>query len=239
MNARDGNINDTFTHYTRLASLFSYPDAEFAGKVRAVQAFLDETCTEAAVELKEFTEFASQASLIELEELYTRSFDVQAVTTLDLGYVLFGDDYKRGQVLVNLNGEHDEAGIDCGTELPDHLPNVLRLLDAMQKPELREELVQKIVAPALRRIIGEFDPAKLDKKNKVYVKHHKTLIERSKLFVVIYAKPLRALYTVLKRDFDVDTVETPPVPRRSRFLNSIGTEMKLECNKGKCHGSTG
>jgi hypothetical protein len=33
--------------------------------------------------------------------LFTRSFDVQAVTTLDLGYIVFGEDYKRGELLVN------------------------------------------------------------------------------------------------------------------------------------------
>lgn len=229
----------SFARYTLLAGLFAYPDADFAEKVRGIQAFLDENCSEAADELRDFTGFVSAASLIELEEVYTRSFDVQAVTTLDLGYVLFGDDYKRGELLVSLSGEHNEAGVECGTELPDHLPNVLRLLDRMQKPELRNELVQKIVGPALRRIMGEFDPEKLEKKNAVYKKHHKTLIERSERYGIIYRKPLRALYTVLSQNFDVGTDERPVVPRRSRFLKSIGTEMTLDCNKRNCHGPTG
>ncbi|MEE9271055.1 MAG: nitrate reductase molybdenum cofactor assembly chaperone [Candidatus Krumholzibacteria bacterium] len=229
----------SFAHYTIIADLFSYPDAGFAARVGGVQAFLEETCPDAAEELREFSEFAAQASLVELHELYTRSFDVQAITTLDLGYVMFGDDYKRGQVLVNLSKEQREAGVDCGSELPDHLPNVLRLLDAMQDHALREELVQKIVAPALRRIIGEFDPERLEKKNAVYKRHHKTLIERSEHHGIIYRKTLRALYVLLKRDFDLAGSETPFVPQHSRFLNSIGTEMTMECNKGKSHGPTG
>jgi nitrate reductase molybdenum cofactor assembly chaperone len=230
-------MNELKDHYTRLAALFCYPDAEFAARVREVQAFLDETCPDASKELKEFTEFASQASLVELEELYTRSFDVQAAATLDLGYVLFGDDYKRGALLVNLSGEHREAGVDCGHELPDHLPNVLQLLDAIRKPRLREELVQRIVAPALRRIIEEFDPDKLEKKNKTYIRQYKTLIERSERYAVVYRKPLQALYTVLERDFDVGEDQKPAAVQPSRFLHSIGTELKLECNKGKCHGA--
>jgi nitrate reductase molybdenum cofactor assembly chaperone len=232
-------MNNSFAHYTKLAGLFSYPDARFAGSVREIQLFLDEACTEASEELREFTRFASQASLVEMEELYTRSFDVQAVTTIDLGYVLFGDDYKRGELLVNLSKEHSQADVDCGSELPDHLPNVLRLLPAMQEGELRDELVQKIVAPALRRIIAEFDPARLEKKNKVYKKHYKTLIDRSEQYGVIYRKPLQALYSVLSRDFNVDPVEKSPPPQQSCFLNSIGTELTTECNKGNCHGPTG
>ena len=232
-------MSDSFGHYNGLADLFSYPDAGFAQKVQKVQAFLDEACGEAAENLREFTNFVSQASLLELEEVYTRSFDVQAVTTLDIGYVMWGDDYKRGELLVKLNGEHKEAGVDCGNELPDHLPNVLRLLDAMQKPELRDELVRMIVAPALRRIIGEFDSDRVKKKNMTYVTQYKTLIDRSERYAEIYEKPLRALYTLLKRDFDVDSYQEPPAMQESRFLKSIGTEMRLECNKGKCHDATG
>lgn len=232
-------MSDSFGHYSGLADLFSYPDAGFAQKVQKVQALLDDACGEAAENLREFTNFASQASLLELEEVYTRSFDVQAVTTLDIGYVMWGDDYKRGELLVKLNGEHKEAGVDCGNELPDHLPNVLRLLDAMEKPELRDELVRMIVAPALRRIIGEFDSDRVKKKNITYVTQYKTLIDRSERYAEIYEKPLQTLYTLLKRDFDVDSYQEQPAMQESRFLKSIGTEMRLECNKGKCNGATG
>jgi nitrate reductase molybdenum cofactor assembly chaperone len=232
-------MSDSFGHYSRLAVLFAYPDAGFAQKVQKVQALLDDTCGEAAEILRDFTNFTSQASLVELEEVYTRSFDVQAVTTLDIGYVLWGDDYKRGELLVKLSGEQKEAGVDCGSELPDHLPNVLRLFDAMQKPELRDELVQRIVAPALRRIIGEFDSDRVKKKNKTYVTQYKTLIDRSERYAEIYEKPLRALYALLRRDFDVDSYQEPSAMQESRFLKSIGTEMRLECNKGKCHGAIG
>ena len=45
----------------------------------------------------------------------------QVLATLDIGYVLFGDDYKRGELLANLNQEHRKANNDCGTELADHL----------------------------------------------------------------------------------------------------------------------
>ena len=178
-------MEKSFDHYSKFAELFIYPGNGFPQTVKQVQALLDQQYPLAGTELKIFSEFVSNATQTELEELFTRSFDVQAVTTLDLGYVLFGDDYKRGAVLVNLNREHREAGNECYSELADHLPNILRLLHKMQKPELRAELVQKIVAPALRKIIGEFDSEKLEKKNKIYKKHHKTLIDRSEQYGMI------------------------------------------------------
>ena len=190
-------MNDAFEQYDRISGLFSYPQPGYPQTVKKIQIFLEEHYPEAGAELKIFSDFVATASQEVLEELYNRSFEVQAATTLDLGYVLFGDDYKRGAVLVNLSGEHKEVGNDCGYELADHLPNILRLLYKMEKTELRIELVQKIIAPALRKIISEFDPHKLEKKNVVYKKHHRTLIERSEEYGLIYQFPLKAVYKVL------------------------------------------
>lgn len=223
--------------YSRLADLFSYPDGEFCTRVCSLQSWLDEESPAAALELRRFTDFVSAATLIELEELYTRSFDVQALTTLDLGYVLFGDDYKRGEILVNLNREHRDAGVDCGTELADHLPNVLCLLDVLRDDVLRRELVRKIVAPSLRRMMAEFDHDRMEKKNAVYAKHHKTLIERSEHYGAIYQAPLQALYHVLAGEFDVSADAENSLPQQSAFLGSIGSEMVLDCNKGNCNDS--
>lgn len=215
--------------YNHLAGLFTYPDSGYPQKVRQTQVFLDAYYPEAGAALKEFAEFASQATVAVLEELYTRSFDVQAITTLDMSYVLFGDDYKRGALLVNLNREHRKAGIDCQSELADHLPNVLHLLAKMNDAELRAELAQKIVAPALRKVISEFDPEKIQQKNAIYKKHHKTLIERSERYGAIYQYPLKALYAVLNADFAIQEIAAPP--QSADFLKAVGSEMILESQK--------
>ncbi len=219
-------MDTSFKQYALLAELFGYPEADFRLKVREVQEYLDREYSEAGEILLPFTELISRIPHTAQEELFTRTFDVQAITTMDLGYVLFGDDYKRGAILVNLNREHREAGNDCGNELADHLPNVLRLLAKMKKPELRVELVQKIVSPALRKIIDEFDPRKIEQKNKIYHKHHRTLLERPENFGTIYQFPVKAVYTVLNHDFGAAPVEIRP--HASNFLKSVGSEMNLE-----------
>ena len=216
----------SFKQYALLAELFGYPEEDFRLKVREVQEYLDREYPQAGEILLPFTELISRISRTAQEELFTRTFDVQAITTMDLGYVLFGDDYKRGAILVNLNREHRDAGNDCGNELADHLPNVLRLLAKMKKPELRVELVQKIVSPALRKINNEFDPRKIEQKNKIYHKHHRTLLERPENFGTIYQFPIKAVYTVLNDDFGSAPVEIRP--HASNFLKSVGREMNLE-----------
>jgi nitrate reductase assembly molybdenum cofactor insertion protein NarJ len=231
-------VVESCLHYRELAEFFVYPYPGLPKKMGQVHEVLAAAYPAAASGLKEFTDVVSGLALIEFEELYTRSFDVQAVTTLGIGYVMFGDDYKRGELLVNLSREQREAGVDSGTELSDHLPNILHLLAVMQDPELREELVGRIVAPALRKMIREFNPNAVKRKNSVYKKHYKTLIESSEEYGTIYEKPLKALYAVLESDFEIGKYNDLKDAQASCFLGGIGTEMTLECQKRTCHGST-
>lgn len=213
-------------HYTLLADLFAYPDENLKLQTELLQEFLDTRYPEAAQFLSPFTKYVAKTELHELQEIYLRSFDVQAITTLDIGYVLFGDDYKRGAVLVNMNREHDQVGNSCHNELADHLPNVLRLVPLLKDDAFRNELVDRLLAPALRKIISEFDPDRIKSKEKIYRKHHKTLIDESKEYRTIYRLPMQALFSVVEKDFTL-TEELPPMPS-SDFLKNIGTEMTLE-----------
>ena len=216
----------SIAHYQFLADIYEYPMEGYSKKVRAGQEFLDKNFPEAAGMLRPFTDYMVTLPLKKQEELFIRSFDVQSVTTLDLGYVLFGDDYKRGELLVNLNREHREVQNNCGIELADHLSNVLRLLPKMQDEELVEELARRIVAAALRRMIPGFDPEQIELKDKFYEKRHKTIIDRDEGHYTIYQKALEALHWLIKEDFGIVEIETPE--EVSDFLKNIHTEVKLE-----------
>jgi len=164
-----------------------------------------------------------------MQELFTRSFDVQAVTTLDVGYVLFGDDYKRGVLLANLNREHRNAGVDTGTELADHIPNLLRLMAVIEDEEVLQDLAYAILGPALLEMIGEFSTERIQKRNKSYQEHYKTLIETPAVAseaVTLYQYALKSLYAVLKQDFAL--IETMPLQRSSEFLASVSRENEIE-----------
>lgn len=219
-------MKHSILHYERLADIFAYPREGYTGRVKERQSFLDRYLPEAGRLLRPFTGYMSTLSLTAQEELFLRSFEVQAVTTLDLGYVLFGDDYKRGALLVNLNREHRQAQNDCGTELADHLSNVLRLLPKMQDEQIVEELVRRIVAPALKRMIRGFGPEQIKLKDKFYKKKHQTVIDRPADNHTIYVKALEALYCLLKHDFGIEERKLPE--EVSDFLKNLNTEIKLE-----------
>jgi len=212
-------------HYILLANLFVYPTAEYKKKVQKVQHFLDTNHCNIGEKLSPFTRFVENESLEHLEELYTRSFEVQAITTLDLGYLLFGDDYKRAELLVNLNREHNEVDNHCGDELPDHLPNVLRLIPKLKDKVLLDDIIKFLIAPALMKILDEFKPERLDAKNKVYKKHHKTIIEFSSN-ALIYQKPIDVVMDFVSCDFNIKSVDK--AKKTSSFLGSLNQEMELE-----------
>lgn len=219
-------MNKLIKHYTLLANLFEYPGTEFSGHIQEVQSFLDKAYPESGQVLRDFTDYMISIDVLRQQELFIRSFDVQAVTTLDLGYVMFGDDYKRGELLVNLNREHREVDNDCGVELSDHMTNVLRLLPKMTDFSIVEELSRKIIAPSLSKMIRGFDPEQIRLKDKFYKRKHKTILEREEEHYTIYQRTLQALLLVLKKDFDLE--DQVPKEKTSDFLRNIVTEESLE-----------
>jgi nitrate reductase molybdenum cofactor assembly chaperone len=227
------------SHYERLGALFDYPDADYPARVAEARDALVTGFPTAARHLEAFARGlpGGEASrletrvLNEVQEIFTRSFDVQSITTLSVGYVMFGDDYKRGELLVNLSRELDAAGIDCGVELPDHLPNVLRLLARWEDPELAREFVQEILYPALRMMIEEFGAARMEQRDRLYRKHFKTLIASSAERGSMFCNSLMAVVAVLERDFDLSAPSV--APRGNDFLGFVGRELDIELTEGR------
>ena len=224
-----------YAHYSHAAELFDFPGPEFAVRGRALLALLRENYPAAAVEVEHFLDAIPEKTL-DLQELHTRTFDVQSLTTLDIGYVLFGDDYKRGALLSNLSREHAQAENDCGRELADHLPNVLRLIPKLKDQNLLDELVRQILVPALMLMIREFEPGRIEKKNAAYQKHYKTLIDPACASdSTVYCRALKAVMHVLGKDFQVTEMMTrlsdwSGRPQTADFLGLVRKEMDIERN---------
>lgn len=220
------------THYADLAELFDFPGADYLVRAKRLLVSLSERYPEAAAELQLFLDVIP-SSENDLQELYTRTFEIQSLTTLSVGYILFGDDYKRGDLLANLNREHTLVDNDCRGELADHLPNMLRLIPLLKDEEIREELVAELLLPAVALMIREFDPQRLTAKDKNYQKHYKTLIETPIADRAIFCRAFRTLLNVMSMDFQAAAaggILTDIIARHqsSDFLGMIEKEMEVE-----------
>ncbi len=143
-------------HYKQFADLFRYPDDKLLLKAKAVLENVKKQMPAYADKLNDFVTTIEKLTTKEQQEYFMKTFDVQAICYLDLGYMMFGEDYKRAQLLVNLQNEHKAAGVDCGNELADHLPNVLCLLAQTTNNDFAEELGFIITLPAVKFMLTKF-----------------------------------------------------------------------------------
>ncbi len=136
-----------------LARLLEYPADDYSGLVeRAVEAVMF-TETEAAHYLGAFANAIQDRSTEQLQELFIQTFDLNPVCVLEVGWQLFGDDYKRGEFLVRMREELRDHELPESCELPDHLTRVLPLL-AQMDPEDAAPFASYFVLPAVEKMLA-------------------------------------------------------------------------------------
>jgi nitrate reductase assembly molybdenum cofactor insertion protein NarJ len=187
--------------YSVLADLFRYPNEDYIENVNACSKFLEGRYPKAYQEMKPFLEFVNSNSLYEIEEVFGKTFHIQAICYLDMGYVLFAEDYKRGEFLVQMKNEQRKANNDCGVELADNLPNVLSLMAIMEDKEFLAEFAVRVVKVALDKMLTEFDESRIALKDKVRKKKQKVILVEDMQNKNIYQYALQAIYNVVNADY--------------------------------------
>lgn len=139
--------------YTTIAELLAYPDGAFCRRLAHCRELLGKGDPQAAAHLADFDAAAHNAALTDLEELYTRTFDFNPQSALEIGWHLFGADSNRGALLVRLREELARHGIQESCELPDHLTHVLPLVDRMS-PEEATRFTRACVIPAVEKMLA-------------------------------------------------------------------------------------
>ena len=188
-------------HYLNLADAFRYPGEDFAGLMDQCQSMLARLHPDAAAEFRKFSCHVGSLTREQREELYVKTFDVQALCYPELGFVLFGEDYKRGMFLVHMKREQDKAGNDVGTDLADHISNVLTLLEKTSDDEFREELAVAVVVPALKKMLEGFDNDGIRRRMEELRKKHDAIVGEDMNYGNVYQFALKALLQVLEQDF--------------------------------------
>lgn len=130
------------------AEAFSYPSP---GRLAVYRAGLDHLPeSPGRAEFAAFLQLLGQLTLGEWEELHTRTLDLNPEFAPYLGYQMWGDSYKRGSLMSQLNRDMRSVQVDLGGELPDHLMPVLRYLDRTNEPipelvDILEQALEKMI----------------------------------------------------------------------------------------------
>ena len=142
--------------YELLGRLLIYPDEYFPERLAACRGQLKEADSTVAEEVERFAAGVEGLSLERLQELFTRTFDLNPVVSLEVGWQLFGEEYSRGTFLVSMRNLLRQNGIEESVELPDHLTHILPLLDRMEDAE-RVHFDDKYLRPALTKMLKAFE----------------------------------------------------------------------------------
>ncbi len=129
-----------------LADLLEYPGADWSQRLEMTVASLGDGA------LAGFSRQIETLPLATLQETYTLTFDLNPVAALEIGYHLFGENYKRGLFLAQLRETEEQYALDEQRQLPDYLPTLLRLLTRLDDRELREDLIAECLLPAIGKM---------------------------------------------------------------------------------------
>lgn len=146
--------------YASFADLFAYPTPEIRQQADDCLARLRDSHPESTTALERFSSDLKKCTLEQLQELYTATFDMQPVCYPYVGYQLFGESYKRGAFMAQLNNAYSALGYSAGQELPDNLSVILRFLSLdgdNRQVEFSQTLMDEGLSPALEKMLQAFD----------------------------------------------------------------------------------
>lgn len=128
-----------------LADLLEYPGVDWSRRLELIASSGDQALAGFYLQTK-------SQPLALLQETYTLTFDLNPVATLEIGYHLFGENYKRGIFLANLRETEAKFALDDERQLPDYLPLLLRLLTRLDDRQLRDDLIVECLLPAIAKM---------------------------------------------------------------------------------------
>jgi nitrate reductase delta subunit len=135
------------------SKLLSYPNDRTKPTAADCNRQLKEADPAAAAAFADFIGFLEQQNLPLIEELFTSTFDLQALSAPYVGYQLCGESQARTLFLMKLQELYTRHDFSSGTELPDHLSELLRFIGSVSDPQGNREIIVDALLPALEKII--------------------------------------------------------------------------------------
>lgn len=195
------NKRSAVHRYEQLAAILEYPENDVQTSIAECLSLLRSHYPEAKSYMEDFSNYSGSVNLTSLQELYSATFDLNAVCTLNIGFHIFGESYKRGTFLVGIQKMLLEHGLKPDRELPDYLPSILKLLVLLPKNDEYDSLIKLIVVPALAKM-------------------KKTFSGKSNCYGML----IRAIDIVIRQDHNLSEKDVPEVsPPKSDFF---GCDLK-------------
>lgn len=139
------------------SELLTYPGVQTKPVAIVCERRLKESDPDAAAAFAGFINFLDQQDLCRVEEIFTSTFDLQALSYPYIGYQLCGESQARTLFLLKLQELYIHHDFSAQAELPDHLSVVLRFIGTIPDPQGNAEIIRDGLLPALENIIQGID----------------------------------------------------------------------------------
>ncbi|MBL0061338.1 MAG: molecular chaperone TorD family protein [bacterium] len=138
-----------------LAILLCHPQADY---LSVLNNLIDSDLSKKSTKyLRAFRDGIADLSPFELQELYTRTFDLNPMCSPALSVHLFGvESFKRSHLMVGLLDMYRIADYPVSGESADHMSTVVRFLPFAEN-DAREEVAQFILLPGMAKIAEFLD----------------------------------------------------------------------------------
>jgi len=142
-----------------MAALLAYPGADHIARATALRDGVSARCAAAADAIDRHLERVQTLSPRALEEVYTRTFDLQPACAPYLSVHLFGEESpRRANLMTGLAAAWERLDVNTGGELADHVAVVLEHGPRLPDGEWGE-LVHHALLPALGGMTKALDAA--------------------------------------------------------------------------------
>jgi nitrate reductase delta subunit len=145
--------------FDSLARILSYPGTDYTERLqrcRTAVGALGPDGRGILQKIDKFIDATKNSSTGEMEELYTRTFDINPLSSLEIGWHLHGETYERGAFLVFMRDLLRRCSVEESSELPDHLTHVLQAVGRMDPLDARE-FIGKSVLNAVNKMLEGFE----------------------------------------------------------------------------------
>lgn len=148
--------NTTTLAYDALGRLLRYPEDGQTLRLDECVKALEAADSAALDQVRLFVAHAKTMSYEDHQEWFTRTFDINPICALEVGWQLFGDQYERGTFIVKMRQTLRQLELPESTELPDHLTHVLEALGRLE-PDEAKEFAGMFVLPAVEKMLAGFE----------------------------------------------------------------------------------
>jgi nitrate reductase assembly molybdenum cofactor insertion protein NarJ len=140
--------------FSLLAAVLEYPTDRLVERTNVVIKALEGMNREASRHLAEFRDFCLLNSVCHLEDIYIRTFDLNAACCPFVGHHLLGQDRSRLLFAAKLKEDYLSHVDSHKKEKPDHIAVLLRSLTVQESVEEARELISCCLIPAVKKMLA-------------------------------------------------------------------------------------